>query len=490
MTPLPPPALPGVQYNYDSISPAENWLHAIYGESDTYDLLLKVIIFMGTIVGMICFGAMGDLVGRNAGLLVCQYIQVAGALLQGVVPWGGSTSVYCLLITVRTFIGIGAGGVYPLAAAKAAEDSTAVDPVHKAQSVAWAFLWRNVGAIFVWVNFLMMYYTIGAHCDLRPWTNPPADYEGSQFSWRYVLMFGALAPALVAISMHVQPHFVKDREKKRIKGWNQQRASRASSLGGERTSTQSGVAKGLWENIKDDPGVWRKMLGTGGSWFFFDWSFYGNHMLQGKILKIILPGDPAVGAWENISLNAVGFVTVLCVIPLFSWSGVRWMQFWGFGVTALTTLLLGLLWPAMIDNINGVLLVLYYLQYASYWVANTTTYVMSSLVYKPSIRGTLNGLSAACGKVGAIIGVTLFTLMLDSCEDDDSECTDDKVVKIMYTSMTTAICGMMCTLYGVGVEPTGQKYKANAQIKCKDQIHLNRIPHQPIEKAVADDADQ
>lgn len=147
----------GVQYNYDSIGPAEVWLHPLYGKDSNYDLLLKVIIFIGTAIGMISFGAAGDLFGRNRGLLVCQYIQIAGALLQGIVPWGSKASTYCLLIAVRTFIGVGAGGVYPLSAAKAAEDSAAVDPVHKSVSVAWAFLWRNFGAIAPWSWALVFY---------------------------------------------------------------------------------------------------------------------------------------------------------------------------------------------------------------------------------------------------------------------------------------------------------------------------------------------
>ena len=57
----------GVQYNYDSIGPAEVWLHPLYGKDKNYDLLLKDIIFIGTIIGMILFGAAGDIFGRNAG---------------------------------------------------------------------------------------------------------------------------------------------------------------------------------------------------------------------------------------------------------------------------------------------------------------------------------------------------------------------------------------------------------------------------------------
>ena len=91
------------------------------------------------------------------------------------------------------------------------------------------------------------------------------------------------------------------------------------------------------------------------------------------------------------------------------------------------------------------------LLYGSYWITNVTTYVMSALVYKPSIRSTLNGLSAAAGKVGALLGTTIFQQMLDDC--DTTSCTNQAVSTIMYICMGMAAAGLVCTIFGVGVEP-------------------------------------
>lgn len=39
---------------------------------------------------------------------------------------------------------------------------------------------------------------------------------------------------------------------------------------------------------------------------------------------------------------------------------------------------------------------------------NTTTFILPSLVYSAECRSTFNGLSAACGKLGALVGASLF----------------------------------------------------------------------------------
>ena len=39
---------------------------------------------------------------------------------------------------------------------------------------------------------------------------------------------------------------------------------------------------------------------------------------------------------------------------------------------------------------------------------NTTTFMLPSMTFSPACRSTLNGISAASGKVGALIGATLF----------------------------------------------------------------------------------
>lgn len=48
---------------------------------------------------------------------------------------------------------------------------------------------------------------------------------------------------------------------------------------------------------------------------------------------------------------------------------------------------------------------------------NTTTFLLPSLTYSKECRTTLNGISAACGKAGALVGASMFEPLADSLGD-------------------------------------------------------------------------
>jgi PHS family inorganic phosphate transporter-like MFS transporter len=74
---------------------------------------------------------------------------------------------------------------------------------------------------------------------------------------------------------------------------------------------------------------------------------------------------------------------------------------------------------------------------------NTTTFVFPSLVYSPECRSTLNGISAAAGKAGALFGATLF-------EPAARELGDDKV---MLICAGVSVLGFAITHFFVRLPP-------------------------------------
>ena len=93
------------------------------------------------------------------------------------------------------------------------------------------------------------------------------------------------------------------------------------------------------------------------------------------------------------------------------------------------------------------MLPLYALLYGSYWAPNVTTYIMATIAFEPSIRSTMNGLSAALGKVGAILGSSLFKALLEY-QVGGSE--NAAVQIIMALCAAFGACGIVCTYVGVG----------------------------------------
>ena len=103
---------------------------ADFAEPDWAKVALKGIVFAGAFLGMIGMGFVGDVLGRRMGMMATLALVVVGALGSCVAPWlvaPGSPDpeiVYAWLTAFRFLLGAGVGGIYPMAAAMAAEAKT------------------------------------------------------------------------------------------------------------------------------------------------------------------------------------------------------------------------------------------------------------------------------------------------------------------------------------------------------------------------------
>ena len=88
----------------------------------------------------------------------------------------------------------------------------------------------------------------------------------------------------------------------------------------------------------------------------------------------------------------------------------------GFGAMAVLYLTIGVFWSRLRQS-PAILIVLYGLTFffANYG-PNTTTFVLPSLVFT-NCRSTFNGVCAACGKLGALVGASLFAPAADHLGD-------------------------------------------------------------------------
>ena len=86
----------------------------------------------------------------------------------------------------------------------------------------------------------------------------------------------------------------------------------------------------------------------------------------------------------------------------------RYVMLQGFAAMAVLYLSIGMNWtylrhyPALLVFLYG--MTFFFANYGP----NTTTFILPSLLYSPECRSTLNGISAASGKLGALVGATLF----------------------------------------------------------------------------------
>jgi MFS family permease len=154
------------------------------------------------------------------------------------------------------------------------------------------------------------------------------------------------------------------------------------------------------------------LLGTAGTWFIFDYAYYGNTISTPQILKLVSPHATTMG---TIALELAIFVVaalpgyVLAIVRM-DRIGHRRLQWIGFTAMAGCFAVIGLV-PGVSTAVAPFLLVYGLSYFFSEFGPNTTTFVLPAELYPVSMRATGHGISAGVAKFGAFLGVFLFPLM-------------------------------------------------------------------------------
>lgn len=150
------------------------------------------------------------------------------------------------------------------------------------------------------------------------------------------------------------------------------------------------------------------LLGTAGSWFLFDYAYYGNTLSLPAILKQV----DSTASLETKLLWTLGLFVVFAVpgyalaVMKMDRIGHRRLQFIGFGVMAVAFLSLAAF--AHLTTMIVPFLAIFGLSYFFVQFGpNMTTFVLPSEVFPVSMRTTGHGIAAGIGKLGAFVGVFL-----------------------------------------------------------------------------------
>jgi len=183
---------------------------------------------------------------------------------------------------------------------------------------------------------------------------------------------------------------------------------------------------------------WGKLIGTAGGWFFFDITFYGNALFQPTVLAAVfnvekgaeggappVTGDLAHNLCAQMAVvGAIGLPGYYVAVWLMDSMGRRRIQMQGFLLMAITFATLGLAYEQLELSAAGriAMLFLYGLTFFfSNFGPNSTTFILPSETFPQEVRSTLNGFSAACGKLGATIGSSSFKPLKDALTNSYGE---------------------------------------------------------------------
>ena len=171
-----------------------------------------------------------------------------------------------------------------------------------------------------------------------------------------------------------------------------------------------------WAEVQANPRYWKTLIGTGGTWFLYDISYYGTAIFQPSILKSIFGQGETLFAisWQSLVIAAVGLPGVVAAIFCMHRFGNKWLNIWGFLLVAALFAAMAITYHVDPDASNLLFIEFMALTFALNFGPNVATYVLPAMAFPPQVRGTFHGLSAGSGKVGAVVGTFIYAPISDS----------------------------------------------------------------------------
>ena len=208
---------------------------------------------LGAFIGAFVFGRVADVIGRRTVYVSVAVIMVLGAVASALAP------SLVFLIVARFVLGLGIGGDYPVSAVMMSEYSNRTD---RGRLVGMVFSMQAVGLIVGPLVGLVLL----------------SSGMSSSLTWRILLGVGAIPAAAVIYLRSKMPE--SPRFQSRVKGDSVKAASdlqqfAVGAVDASSTTDEGARLMGLREFLAN-----RRMLvllvGTAGSWFLFDYAYYGN----------------------------------------------------------------------------------------------------------------------------------------------------------------------------------------------------------------------
>jgi MFS transporter, PHS family, inorganic phosphate transporter len=344
---------------------------------------------LGAFVGAFAFGRIADVLGRKNVYITVAIVMVIGALASAFAP------NLIFLIVARFILGLGIGGDYPVSAVMMSEFSNRRD---RGRLVGLVFSMQAVGLI------------VGPLVGLALLESG----LGSSLTWRIMLGLGAVPASAVIYYRSKMPE--SPRFQSRVQGNSHRAAAELQQFTGGTIDASTSVSiesrlMGLREFVTN-PRMILLMLGTAGSWFLFDYAYYGNTLSLPSILSEVSPNATLVTKLMMTLALFVVFAVPGYLLAVWKMDkiGHRRLQFIGFAVMAASFLVLAA-FPALTVNVAPFIAIFGVSYFFTEFGPNTTTFVLPSEVFPVNMRTTGHGFAAGIGKLGAFVGVFLVPVL-------------------------------------------------------------------------------
>ncbi|KAG5992740.1 hypothetical protein E4U54_003574 [Claviceps lovelessii] len=468
---------------------------------DTTTQALKASTSAGIVAGMVVFGWLADTVGRRRMYGIELTIIIFGTFSCALASSSPSINSAGILIFWRVLMGIGIGGDYPLSSVITSEFAPTrwrgamMSAVFSMQGLGQ--LLAAVVALVTTVAFKSSFVDIPneASCDT-------ACQVAADRAWRIIVGVGAF-PACLALYYRITipetPRYTFDvqhdveKADADIKAYVASKST--SDLDSSRRHSRSKVSdssldvpKASWPDVFAyfrEWGNFKVLIGTTMSWFFLDLAFYGLGLNQSVVLHAIGYGHGS-NMYHKLWNNAVGTIILTAAgsLPGY-WTAIftidtvgrKPLQVFGF---LLLTIVFSVLGFRLGHLGEGTMLALYIIgQFLFNAGPNTTTFVVPGECFPTRYRSTGHGVSAAMGKIGAIIAQVISIPILkdgkvEGCVGNACSPHLDRLLKLLalFMFLGTLVSLLIPETKGVTLEELSGESRTSYNAGCNGSLSL------------------
>lgn len=462
------------QYNYQSIGPALLIMSRAVctatddscrkGDQATWVAGSSTAgIFFGSIVGQLYMGFLGDHFSRSIALSWTMIIAAVGTIIAAAGSYGSPDTIYSIIIIFRVFVGIGLGGVFPLASSKSSEDSAKTGGKLNSTAAAWSHFWQFPGFFAPWCLSYILTFT-----DMN-----------TESQWRFLIGIGALPCIISIILLEIESAYFHtnqpsplttgaklslsivsrptltissptlETDEQTVVANNSTTESEQQLQQQPSRHTMSSRASQVIHKLHVNTSIQWKIVGLGICWFIYNAFSFGIALLSGHIIgEIALNDDDNLTDNEAIrtisEYQMIVTATTVCTaafgVCLLNSLGLRnllWLGFTWFTILAfIVTCLFDYLNRVNTDALFGLYCLVY--GFMNFGVGSAI-YALSAALFPKEIRSTCGGICAAIGKTGAMFGAFLFAYLGASVSNGYT------IVLGICTFM--AACGAITTYY-------------------------------------------
>ncbi|KAL2344682.1 hypothetical protein Fmac_005967 [Flemingia macrophylla] len=373
---------------------------------------LVAVALLGTAIGQVVFGRLGDLKGRRRVYGLALVLMVFGSLACGFSICRKRSCVLVSLGFFRFVLGLGIGGDYPLSATIMSEFAN--------KRTRGSF----IAAVFSMQGFGILACSTVTVVVCAIFRRASASVDDADVAWRLILMLGSVPAAMTYYWRMLMPEtarytaLVEQNVIQAAKDMERVLDVELSQIAEEHPLPPTAHPYTLLsrEFLRRHG---RDLFACSSTWFLLDIVFYSQVLFQSQIYNIYLKKDKNYDVYqEAIHVAWIQAVIAVCsTIPgyFFSvyfidkWGRVK-IQIMGFFFMALAFFAIGIpyyfYWTEgdHDDRHNG-FMVLYGLAFFfANFGPNTTTFIVPAELFPARFRSTCHGISGAIGKIGAIIG--------------------------------------------------------------------------------------